>query len=259
MNGGAFLVGVLAGAVRAQRTQRRSVLRPWVPRGPAEPSEEDRRLEEAANAQHVAPIQPPLAVASRITAADGGFTFGAPSGFGPLPPPMLERWIATTGPSLATLADLGASAVPMLISANDRGTVDPDLDRALWRLTTDLRDQVARSAAQQGSMHMTRGPQPILVDGARGICFAATAREGGDDIPNWFALIARAGSLVEVTMQTQAPVEERYIPVWWTVLGSWRWTGRKAVAAADRPGERAGTGATQPPSVADGWDVLPSS
>jgi len=202
-----------------------------------------------------------------VTGADGRFAFGVPSGFGPLPPARLEHWIASTGPSLATVTDLNADGVPMVISANDRGSIDPDLERGFWRLTCDLREEVARSAAQQASLHLTRGPQAILVDRARAIYFAGTcqlrlrdvdpALEGTTEIPNRLAFIARKGGLVEITMQTQSPSEERYLPVWWTVLGSWRWSDQESVTPPEHLAHRGRVETNWRPNVGEGWDVGP--
>src|SRR5438270_5699149 len=100
-------------------------------------------LAGTGGAQPVAPIRAPLSVASSVVAKGGSFTFGVPQGFGPLPSPQLEHWIATTGPSLATATDLTAEGVPILLSVNDSGAVEQGLEDGLWRLTCDLRDEVA--------------------------------------------------------------------------------------------------------------------
>jgi len=267
MNGGAFLLGALAGAMARQRADRQagqtahSYQAALADHDTARADEETaRRLEDAANAQPVSPIQPPMPIASKVTATGGQFALGVPEGFGSLPPPLLERWIASTGPSLATVADLNAEGVgvSMLISANDRGSVEPEQERGFWRLSHDLRDEVARRCARM-QLSLTHGPQAILVDGARAICYAATGRHGVTEVRNWSALIIKHGGVVEITMNVQPHVEERYLPVWWTVLGSWVWMDRETDAPQEHAVHQEKAAGKQALNIGEGWDVVPPS
>lgn len=217
MNGSSFLFGVLAGV--AVRRHLDDQVRAEVNR-----MDEDivRRLENAANARDVSPVRPPLPVAQRVVAADASFQFGVPRGFAPLSPSALESWVAAAGPSLATLGDVQADAMPMLISAGDAGRLDPSEERAFWRLGCDLQQDV-RLAASREQLSITDGPEAILVGGARAVWYAATGREGLTEVRSCSSLIINEGRAVEITMNVKPSFEGRYLPVWWTVLGTWDW------------------------------------
>jgi len=228
VNGSAFLLGVLLGSAARRRADERADEAAWRTQNALEArlrEEEIRRLEEAANAQPVAPIRAPLSVTSSVVAKGGSFTFGVPQGFGPLPSPQLEHWIATTGPSLATATDLTAEGVPIVLSVNDSGAVEQGLEDGLWRLTCDLRDEVASKVGQAG-LSLAHGPQAILVDGARAVCCAFVAEPGDLEQRTWVALTTDRHKVVEITMNVLPQAEDRYLPVWWTALASWQWSDR---------------------------------
>ncbi len=180
------------------------------------------QLEEDANAQPVDPIRVPLPPAHRIAATSGGFEFRVPAGFGPLPAALLEQWTAAAGPALATVADLDADDVPMLLSVSAAGPVDAATERAFWRLTRDLRGGVRQAAAER-RLTIDAGPDACLIGGARALHYATTAHEGGTQVRSRSACAIHGGDAVEITMNVQPPLEARYLPVWWTVLGTWIW------------------------------------
>jgi hypothetical protein len=135
---------------------------------------------------------------------------------------VLERWVAETGPSLATASQLNADGMPMLISASDRGEADAGVERALWRLSTDLAPEMV-SAAGARHLTVTYGPQAVLIGDAHAIWYAASGLESGAETRLWSALVVRGGRAVDITMNVQPALEETYLPILWTVLGTWVW------------------------------------
>lgn len=182
------------------------------------------QLEEDANAQPVDPIRVPLPPARRIAATSGGFEFRVPAGFGPPPAALLEWWTAATGPALAAVADLDADDLPMFLSVSALGAVDAATERGFWRLTRDLRASVRQAAAER-RLTIDAGPDACMIGGARALHFAATtAHEDGTQVRSRSAWAIHGRDAVEITMNVlQPPLEARYLPVWWTVLGTWIW------------------------------------
>jgi hypothetical protein len=189
---------------------------------------EQQRLEDAANTAPFDSVLPPVAPDRTIVGVDGRFSFGVPTGFVSLSGPMLEWWNKHEGPSLATVADGGAEPpLPMLISVNDRGPMSAEQQRGFLRLAFDLAPQFREASGHRGAL-MTRGPRKFLLGTSPAMWFAHSGREGDLQLRNHTFLCMHDSRMYEGTMNAYLDSEERYLPVWWTALGTWVWNDSTA-------------------------------
>ena len=198
---------------------------PAAPTTPAS-SGDEYQVWVAENAISVSPITSPLETVREFSCT--AFSFSLPRQFGPAPEDVVRQWQSGwDSVPLLVVTDHEAVGFSFLMAVfsgpSEREIVESMGSHSVWLLVA-LAAELRQRPQPSPNKTLVRGPEAVLVGGERGTFMTHSGTADGVATMTWGVLSVRAFRGYQLMMFVRSEAEARYADVFWTAVGSWRWT-----------------------------------